>query len=127
MTASIPSGVVLFQYGDPVSAVYLIRSGILSIEIAQGARTTPLIQMTAGAIAGLPAVLNGVHSLTGRVTEACEVGYVPANQVRDLLEWDSHLCLAAMRLVNEELLRLRRLCAPLPYPEPPGKWTRSIA
>jgi CRP-like cAMP-binding protein len=71
-----------------------------------------------GEIAGLPATLTGHYSLTARVTEDAELGFIPGPRVTEILQLSPHLCMMAMRLMSEEIARVRtalRETPPLEY------------
>jgi CRP-like cAMP-binding protein len=107
-TVAIASaGTILFRRGEPVSAVYLIRSGRLALEWLAGESVFQLHFAGPGEIVGLPAVLNGVYSLSARAAEETELGFVPYQWVLELIGHDARLSLEATRLVAREIARMR--------------------
>lgn len=106
-TISKPSGTVLFRCGDPVSGVFLIRKGAVRIALDTPNGVYPPRTLGPGEIAGLPATLTGIYSLSAEVVEDAELGFVPGERVTELLECSPRLCLAAMRIISQEISRTR--------------------
>jgi len=104
---SLPCGTMLFRCGDPVSGIYLIRSGAVTMYLDAPAETHIARALEPGEIAGLPAALTGVYSLSARVTADAELGFIPAPVVAALLERSPHLCLLAARAMSAEIARMR--------------------
>ena len=104
---AMPSGTLLFRCGDPVSGVFVIHRGAVTMYIDTPGN--PLLTKTLGPgdIAGLPAALTGTYSLSARVTEDAELGFISASQVGSLLERSPHLCLVAARAMSDEISRMR--------------------
>ena len=106
-SATLKAGNILFCSGDPVSAVYLIRSGRLALEWSAGESVVQLDFAGPGAIVGLPAALNGQYSLSARAAEDTELGFIPYEWVVELFEQNARLSLAATRLVAREIAKIR--------------------
>lgn len=106
---NMPRGTMLFRCGDLVSGVFVVHKGavIMSIEGAESA--FPPRVLGPGQIVGLPASLTGTYSLSARVAEDAELGFIPARQVTDLFECSPRLCLLAMRIIGEEIARTRTI------------------
>jgi CRP-like cAMP-binding protein len=104
---SLPLGSMLFRCGDPVSGIYLIRSGAVTMYLDAPAETHIAKALGPGDIAGLPAALTGVYSLSARVTADAELGFISADEVTALLERSPHLCLLAARSMSDEIARTR--------------------
>jgi len=104
---AMPAGTVLFRCGDPVSGVFIIRSGVVSMFLDAQSQVPIARTLGAGEIAGLPAALTGTYSLSARVLEDAEVGFIAADLVSALLERSPHLCLIAARAMSEEIARMR--------------------
>ncbi|HKO13223.1 MAG TPA: Crp/Fnr family transcriptional regulator [Acidobacteriaceae bacterium] len=104
---AMPSGTLLFRCGDPVSGVFVIHRGAVTMYIE--APGSPWLTKTLGPgdIAGLPAALTGTYSLSARVSEDAELGFISASQVSALLERSPHLCLVAARTMSDEIARMR--------------------
>jgi CRP/FNR family cyclic AMP-dependent transcriptional regulator len=104
---AIPSGTLLFRCGDPVSGIFIIRSGAVNMFLDSGAHTHLAKTLGPGEIAGLPAALTGVYSLSAQVAEDANLGFIPAAVVSALLERSPHLCLVAARAMSDEIARTR--------------------
>lgn len=104
---SMPSGTLLFRCGDPVSGIFIIRSGAVNMFLDTGAKTHLAKTLGPGEVAGLPAALTGVYSLSAQVAEDAELGFIPAPVVSALLERSPHLCLIAARAMSDEIARTR--------------------
>lgn len=103
----VPRGQYLFHCGDPVSGVFLIRSGSVLMELDSAPHIYPSRMLGPGEIAGLPATLTGIYSLSALVAEDAELGFLPAARVTELLETSPRICLAAMTMISEEVARMR--------------------
>lgn len=103
----LPGGTLLFRSGDPVSGVFLIRSGRVTMFLNEQSGNLVNRTLGPGEIVGLPAALTGTYSLSGQVAEDAELGFIPADRVTDLLERYPHLCLIAARAMSEEIARMR--------------------
>lgn len=114
---SVPTGTVLFRCGDPVSAVFFVRKGRVVLEWPVCDRPIQLESRGPGSIVGLPAALNGSYSLSARALEDSELDLVTASRLLDLLETDGRLCVAAMKLVSQELSSVRAQIALQSWPQ----------
>lgn len=101
------AGVELFHCGDPVAAVYTVRRGKVSLVWSAADKPYPIGLLGPGSIIGLPAALNGTYSVGACAAEDSELGFIPADRVVEVLQANPRLCLAAMKLVGQELARLR--------------------
>lgn len=104
---SMREGTALFHCGDPLSGVFVIRKGKVTMSVDGPNTIYPPRTLGPGEIAGLPATLTGHYSLTARVTEDAELAFVPGHKVSEILECDPRLCMLAMRLMSEEIARVR--------------------
>jgi len=104
---SMPAGTVLFQCGDPASGVFLVRKGLVRMALDSADKVFEERLIGPGEIVGLPAALTGHYSLSARVAEDSELGYVPAPLVNSLLECSPRLCLLATRVMSAEIARMR--------------------
>jgi CRP-like cAMP-binding protein len=100
-------GTVLFHCGDALSGVFVVRRGAVAMSVEGEHSVYPPRTLGPGEIAGLPATLTGHYSLTARVTEDSELGFVPGPKVTEILELSPRLSMAAMRLMSEEIARVR--------------------
>jgi CRP-like cAMP-binding protein len=104
----------LFHCGDPISGVFVIRKGAVTMSVDAPDAVYPPRTIGPGEIAGLPATLNGHYSLTAKVTEDAEVGFVPGGKVTEILECSPRLCMLAMRAMSEEIARVRSALREIP-------------
>ena len=117
---SLRKGTALFHRGDPISGVFVVRTGAVTMSVDGPDTIYPPRTLGPGEIAGLPATLIGHYSLTAKVTEDAELGFVPGPKVAEILECSPRLCMAAMRAMSEEIARVRyalRETPPLDWPE----------
>jgi CRP-like cAMP-binding protein len=106
-TVFLAGGSLLFRCGDPVSGIFLIRSGAVNLYLASGGQFQFSKTIGPGEIVGLPAALTGTYSVSAQVLEDAELGFIPAPQVAALLERSPSLCLLAARVMSEEIARMR--------------------
>lgn len=106
-SVSLPCGTLLFRCGDPVTGIYLIRRGAVTMYLDASAESHMAKVLGPGEVAGLPAALTGVYSLSARVTADADLGFIPASDVAALLERSPHLCLLAARAMSDEIARTR--------------------
>lgn len=111
---SLRRGTALFHCGDPISGVFVIRKGAVTMSVDAPDAVYPPRTIGPGEIAGLPATLNGHYSLTAKVTEDAEVGFVPGGKVTEILECSPRLCMLAMRAMSEEIARVRSSLREIP-------------
>jgi CRP-like cAMP-binding protein len=115
---TLRKGTALFHCGDPLSGVFVVRKGAVTMSVDSENNIYPPRTLGPGEIAGLPATLTGHYSLTARVTEDAELGFIPGPRVTEILQLSPHLCMMAMRLMSEEIARVRtalRETPPLEY------------
>jgi CRP-like cAMP-binding protein len=104
---SLRKGTALFHRGDPVSGVFVVRKGTVTLSVDGPDALYPPRTLGPGEIVGLPATLIGHYSLAARVAEDAELGFIPAPKVAEILECSPRLCMAAMRAMSEEIARVR--------------------
>jgi CRP-like cAMP-binding protein len=104
---SLRKGTALFHCGDPLSGVFVVRKGAVTMSIDGENAVYPPRTLGPGEIAGLPATLTGHYSLTAKVTEDSELGFIPGHKVTGILECSPHLCMIAMRIMSDEITRVR--------------------
>lgn len=61
----------------------------------------------AGNIIGVPAAINGSYSATAKAVVDSELGVISGARFLELLENTPELCRAAMRMMSQEVARLR--------------------
>lgn len=69
--------------------------------------TAPMEVLGPGSVIGLPAALNGSYSVTAKSLLDSELGIIGADRVIELLECNSDLCGIAMRMMGQEVARMR--------------------
>src|SRR5512133_1101003 len=103
-----PAGSFLFRRGDEVSGVFLIRSGRISLALDYETPVYPARLLGPGAVTGLPATVSGnPYSLTAKVVEDSELGFVPRAQVVECLKNKPSLCFQVMDILSDEIADIR--------------------
>jgi CRP-like cAMP-binding protein len=119
-TVSVRKGTSLFQCGDPVSGVFIVRKGAVTLSLDTPNGVYPPKTLRPGEIAGLPATLTGSYSLSARAAEDSVLGFVPSDRVTEFLEEQPRLSLAVTRLMSQEIVSMRnalRSTPPLHEPD----------
>lgn len=109
LTARAAAGHILFRDGEPVTGIYVIRTGTVELLWGEADHLCSLKTVGPGGVIGLPAALNGTYTATARVSEDAELGMVPATRVLELLQIDKELCCVAMRLMGREVASMREM------------------
>ncbi len=104
---TLRKGTALFHSGDTLSGVFVVRQGSVTLSVDKANSFYPPRTLGPGEIVGLPATLTGHYSLTARVAEDSELGFIPGPSVTQMLECSPSLCMIAMRLMSEEIARVR--------------------
>jgi len=105
VTRSFPDRGLLFQKGDPIEGVYLIRTGRLALVLANVPEMAPRV-VGVGALLGLPSTLGcRPYSLTAKALEPVKAGYVPREDFMRLLNQQPELILALAQGLAWELAR----------------------
>lgn len=113
VTRSFPDRGLLFQKGDPVQGVYLIRTGRVALVLANVPEMAPRI-VGAGALLGVPSTLGcRPYSLTAKALEPVKAGYVPHEDFMRLLNRQPELILALAQGLAWELTETRGQVAEL--------------
>lgn len=103
-----PKGAILFNHGDNVSGVFLIRSGKVKLCLDCEKEVYPSRFLGPGAIAGLPATVSGSpYSLTATVVEDSELAFVTRNSVLSCLKDNVVLCFQVMGMLSGEICNAR--------------------
>jgi CRP-like cAMP-binding protein len=110
-TLHAPAGMVLFRRDESCTSVYLVRTGKIALLWPDAEETNPMELLGPGSIIGLPAALNGAYSATAKATSDSELGVVGVARVVDLLESNPAFCRTAMRMMGQEVARMRSLVA----------------
>ena len=106
-SVTIRKGTALFHSGDVLSGVFVVRTGALTLSVDGPNTIYPRRTIGPGEIAGLPAALTGHYSLTAVVTEDSELGFIPGPKVTEMFELSPRLCMLAMRIMSDEIARVR--------------------
>jgi CRP-like cAMP-binding protein len=113
-SVSLRKGTPLFHVGESVSGVFIVRQGAVVMSLDGPNDIFPPKTLGPGEIAGLPAALTGTYSLSARAAEDSVLGFVPSRKVTEILECYPRLSLVAMRLMSEEIARVRSALRDLP-------------
>ncbi len=105
---SQPKNAVIFSQGDPPVGVYVIRKGSVRMTVKAGDSEILMRVAQAGSVLGLPGVLsNKPYSLTAKVVQPCELGFVPAEKLIELVRDNPTLGLQVLQLLSEEVRAAR--------------------
>jgi CRP-like cAMP-binding protein len=115
--ATLKAGAMLFRNGDPVTGAFTIRKGKVVLIWATVDGITPMNTLGPGQILGLPAVVNGEYSVSARLVEDSEFGFLPASQVRELMATDRGKLQEATKLMAQEVSRMRGILKATPEPK----------
>ena len=110
-STSAPAGTLLFRRDEPSRFVYLTRSGSIALLWPDGEEASPMEVLGPGSIVGLPAAINGSYSVTAKAATNAELGVICADCVLESLASDPALCRTAMRMMSQEVARMRSLVA----------------
>jgi CRP-like cAMP-binding protein len=107
----LPAGAVLFRRNESSHSVFVVHRGNIALLWPDAEEATPMEVLGPGTIIGLPAALNGTYSVTAKTILDSEVGVIGVVQVLELLESRPGLCRTAMRMMGQEVARMRSLIA----------------
>jgi CRP-like cAMP-binding protein len=103
-----PAGSFLFRRGDDVCGIFRIRSGRISLALDYETPVYPARVLGPGAVTGLPAAIAGnPYSLTAKIVEDSELGFVPRAQPLECLRNNPLLCFRVMNILSDELADIR--------------------
>jgi CRP-like cAMP-binding protein len=103
-----PAGSIVFRRGDPVSGLFLVRSGKVILVLDPDRTLYPTRTLAPGCIAGLPATLSGAaYSLTATAYEDAELGFVSRDDFLKVMRTNPDLCLQTMNLLGQEIGYIR--------------------
>lgn len=103
LTAKTTEGHILFRDGEPVTGVYVVRTGMIELLWGEAGLLCSLKIVGPGGVIGLRAALNGTYTATARASQDSELGLVPADRVLEIFEIDRELCCVAMSLMGREI------------------------
>lgn len=103
---------VLFRAGDPLDAIYAVRSGTFksTMSARDGGELVTGFQLP-GDVLGLDAIAEGRHTTSAVALEDSDVFTVPYAQLRELGGPGTELNEVIARLMSREIVRDRRLMA----------------
>ena len=105
---SSPKNTVIFTQGDAPVGVYVIRKGSVRLTVKAGDSEILMRIAQPGSVLGLPGVLsNKPYSLTARATQNCEMGFVTAERLIELVRQNPTLGLQVLQLLSEEVRAAR--------------------
>lgn len=99
---------VIFTQGDAPVGVYVIRKGSVRLTVKAGDSEIVMRVAQPGSVLGLPGVLsNKPYSLTARAVQTCEMGFVQAEKLIQLVRENPVLGLQVLQLLSEEVRAAR--------------------
>jgi CRP/FNR family transcriptional regulator len=102
-------GSVLFRQGEAPRGVFLLHKGKIRLYMHSPRRKLSYRKVEPGSILGFPATFsNSPYSLTAESLADCELGFVEAPEVIELMSKDSNLCFQALQSLSQEVRRLRK-------------------
>ena len=123
-TKTFQSGAPLFERGDPVLGVYLIRKGRVALSLADVPEPAPRM-VGPGTLLGLPATIGGrAYSLAAKALEPVEVGFIARNEFVNLLRQNVDFCFAVIQGLASELSETRQKASELLEQQFQGMLTR---
>lgn len=103
-----PKNAVIFTQGDPAIGVYVIRKGTVRLTVKAGDSEVLMRVAQPGSVLGLPGVLSSKpYSLTAKVVQPCELGFVAAEKLVQLVLESPALGLQVLQLLSEEVRAAR--------------------
>lgn len=103
-----PKNATLFAQGDPAVGVYVLRKGSVRLSVKAGDSEVLMRVANPGAVLGLPGVLSHKpYSLTARIAQPSELGFVPADKLIELVRQNPTLGLQVLLLLSEEVRAAR--------------------
>lgn len=111
----VGKGKALFQQGDLGRGLFLLCKGNVTVTMNSRVHKKLLYRTIGpGHILGLPAALSGApYSLSAECATNCELAFIAAEEVVELLRRRGDLCLHAVRIMAQEVRQLRRKQASL--------------
>src|SRR5689334_4745456 len=110
MSATIthPKNTVIFTQGEPPKGVYVIRKGNVRLTVKAGDSEVLMRVAQPGSVLGLPGVLsNKPYSLTAVAVQACELGFIKAEELRKLIRENPTIGLQVLQLLSEDVRAAR--------------------
>lgn len=103
-------GSMLFRQGEDARGVFLLRRGKIRLYMqTSGEKDFSYRIVGPGSILGFPATFsNAPYTLTAETLADCELGFVEAAEVLELMSKNTELCFYALQNISQEVRRLRR-------------------
>jgi CRP-like cAMP-binding protein len=99
---------VLFRRGEKASGIFIVLSGIVTLDFGGDASQMTNHSYGPGAVLGLPASLTKrCHSMTAIVTQDAELGFWPAPALDALLRKRPDLCRQLLQLLRAKISEMR--------------------
>lgn len=103
-----PKGATIFQQGEAPKGVYLVRKGAVRMTIKRDKSEILMRVAHEGALLGLPAVMSEhPYSLTAKVVQACELGFVERDKMIELVRQKPALGLEIVQMLSDEVRSAR--------------------
>ncbi|MEM7018992.1 MAG: cyclic nucleotide-binding domain-containing protein [Pseudomonadota bacterium] len=107
-------GEYLFNAGDPVQALYIIRSGSIKLsQLTEGGNERVLGFYLPGVLLGVDGLADGVHSCDAMVLETTSVCRIPLNDLMHLCATYPALNKSFYSRIGKEVQKSHTLCAVL--------------
>jgi len=105
---SQPKNTVIFTQGDLANGVYVVRKGTVRLTVKAGDSEVLMRVAQPGSVLGLPGVLSSKpYSLTAKAVQPCELGFVAAEKLIQLVRENPLLGLQVLQLLSEEVRAAR--------------------
>lgn len=106
--ATYPKNSVIFTQGSEPTGVYVVRKGSVRMTVNAGGSEVLMRVAQPGSVLGLPGVLsNKPYSLTALAVQACELGFIKAEELRRLIRDNPAIGLQVLQLLSEDVRAAR--------------------
>jgi len=106
-TISKPGRAVLFQQGQAVSGVFLLKTGKAKLVLESEQSRARIVGP--GALLGLPSAISQTpHSATVEILENAKVAYIGRKDLMRLLRQDTGSCLGILEILGRGVQEVRR-------------------
>ena len=108
-------GHLLFKQGESARGVFLLRKGKIRLYMHSPRKKELSCRIVGpGSILGFPATFsNSAYSLSAENLAQCEIGFVEASDLIELMSQDAELCFYALQSMSHEVRKLRKTQASL--------------
>lgn len=104
---------VLFMQGDPPVGLYILLNGAarLTMDSREG-KPIVSVRVPEGSLLGLPGLLgNQPYTLTATAESGAEVGFIPRDELTDLMQSEPMMALKMLAVLAAEVRSARRAIA----------------